>query len=424
MDAEASLHGCIYGVFLKICPVAVTVSRREYLLFTLSHKIQTIPFQPMPKEQLHQLTLRHTSDDSLLLQLKGDWTRAAGTPATTPVLQALQDNTVDRLTFDLSELGKWDSMLIVFLRKLKALADEQSVAFQQDMLPEDLQGLLRLSYAVPERQGARRHESAPGLLTRVGNLTIKFFQDSWSLLDFIGQVVLTFIKFLLGKASYSKRDLFLFIQETGFEALPIVNLISLLIGMILAFVGAYQLANFGAEIYVADLVVIGITREMGPVMAGIIMAGRTGSAFAAQLGSMQVNEEIDALKTLGISPMEYLVLPRMLALILMMPLLVVYADVLGVLGGMLVGVLMFDLTLAQYINQTLASVGLASVMIGIGKGALFGLLIASAGCFQGIQCGRSAAAVGQATTAAVVMSIVSIVIADSVVTIITTILDI
>lgn len=378
----------------------------------------------MSKEQLHQLNLRHTSDAGLQVQLKGDWTRAAGTPDIVPVQQALQDKTVEWLTFDLSELGKWDSMLIVFLRKLKTLADDQSVAFQQDRLPEDLQGLLRLSYAVPERQGARRHESAPGLLTRVGNLTIKFFQDSWSLLDFIGQVVLTFFKFLLGKASYSKRDLFLFIQETGFEALPIVSLISLLIGMILAFVGAYQLANFGAEIYVADLVVIGMTREMGPVMAGIIMAGRTGAAFAAQLGSMQVNEEIDALKTLGISPMEYLVLPRMLALILMMPLLVVYADVLGVLGGMLVGVLMFDLTLAQYINQTLASVGLASVMIGIGKGALFGLLVASAGCFQGIQCGRSAAAVGQATTSAVVMSIVSIVIADSVVTIITTILEI
>ncbi len=378
----------------------------------------------MPKEQLHQLTLRHTSDASLQLQLKGDWTRAAGTPTIAPVQQALQDKAAHRLTFDVSELGEWDSMLIVFLRKLKALADEQSVAFQQDMLPEDLQGLLRLSYAVPERQGARRHESAPGLLTRVGNLTINFFQDAWSLLDFIGQIVLVFIKFLLGKASYSKRDLFLFIQETGFEALPIVSLISLLIGMILAFVGAYQLASFGAEIYVADLVAIGMTREMGAVMAGIIMAGRTGAAFAAQLGSMQVNEEIDALKTLGISPMEYLVLPRMLALILMMPLLVVYADVVGVLGGMLVSVLMFDLTLTQYINQTLSSIDLASVLIGIGKGALFGLLIASAGCFQGIRCGRSAAAVGQATTSAVVMSIVSIVVADSVVTIITTILGI
>lgn len=378
----------------------------------------------MPIEQPDKLVLQRTSDACLLLHLKGEWTRAAEIPDIGLVQQALQDRTVNCLVFDLTELGSWDSMLIIFLRQLKSLAEGQSVTFNQDMLPQNLQGLLRLSYAVPERQGARRHQSAPGLLTRVGNLTISFFQDAWSLLDFVGEVVLVFIRFLFGKASYSKRDLFLFIQETGFEALPIVSLISLLIGMILAFVGAYQLANFGAEIYVADLVAIGMTREMGAVMAGIIMAGRTGAAFAAQLGSMQVNEEIDALKTLGISPMEYLVLPRMLALMLMMPLLVVYADVVGVLGGMLVGVLMFDLTLTQYINQSLDSIGLASILIGIGKGALFGLLIASAGCFQGIRSGRSAAAVGQATTSAVVMSIVSIVVADSVVTIITTLLGI
>jgi len=378
----------------------------------------------MPKEQLNQLVLQHTSDARLLLQLKGDWTRTNGVPDIAPVQQVLQEKTVDNLAFDLNELGSWDSMLILFLRQLKSLAEEQSVAFNQEVLPQKLQGLLELSYAVPERQGARRHVPAPDLLTRVGNLTISFFRDAWSLLDFIGEVMLTFTRFLLGKASYSKRDLFLFIQETGFEALPIVSLISLLIGMILAFVGAYQLESFGAEIYVADLVAIGMTREMGAVMAGIIMAGRTGAAFAAQLGSMQVNEEIDALKTLGISPMEYLVLPRMLALILMMPLLVVYADVVGVVGGLLVGVFMFDLTLTQYINQTLGSISLASILIGIGKGALFGLLIASAGCFQGMRSGRSAAAVGQATTSAVVMSIVSIVVADSVVTIITTILDI
>ena len=378
----------------------------------------------METEQSHQLALRYTRGACLQLHLKGDWTRITGIPAIEPVQQAMRQRATDCLTFDLRELGAWDSMLIVFLRKLEATAHAQSVAFQHETLPQNLRDLLKLSSAVPERQGARRHESAPGLLTRVGNLTIGFFHDAWALLDFVGEVLLTFISFIFGKASYSKRDLFLFIQEAGFEALPIVSLISLLIGMILAFVGAYQLANFGAEIYVADLVAIGMLREMGPVMAGIIMAGRTGAAFAAQLGSMQVNEEIDALKTMGISPMDYLVLPRMLALILMMPLLVVYADVIGIFGGMIVSILMFDLTLAQYINQTLGSIGLASVLIGIVKGVLFGLLIASAGCFQGMRSGRSAASVGQATTAAVVMSIVGIVVADSLVTIITTILDI
>ena len=378
----------------------------------------------MPNQNPQQLILLQTPDACLQLQLRGDWTRATGIPSVAPVKQALQAGTIDSLTFDPSGLNQWDSMLIVFLRKLQSMAEEHSVVFRQDMLPENLQGLLRLSEEVGERQGARRHEAAQGLLIRVGNLTIGFFRDTGALLGFIGEVLLTFGRFLLGKASYSGRDLVLFIQEAGFEALPIVSLISMLIGMILAFVGAYQLANFGAEVYVADLVAIGMTREMGAVMTGIIMAGRTGAAYAAQLGSMQVNEEIDAFRTMGISPMEYLVLPRMLALILMLPLLVVYADVMGVLGGMMVSVLMFDLTIAQYINQTLNSIGLASILIGIGKGALFGLLIASAGCFQGIRSGRSAASVGQATTAAVVMSIVSIVLADSVVTIITTILEI
>lgn len=378
----------------------------------------------MPEAPQQQLTLQHKPDACLQLQLQGDWTRSTGIPAVAAVQQALRDGASDSISFDLSGLNQWDSMLIVFLRKLETMAEEQSVIFRGDLLPENLQGLLNLSKAVGERQGARRHEAAPGLLTRVGNLTISFFRDTRALLEFVGEVLLAFGRFLVGKASYSRRDLLLFIQEASFEALPIVSLISLLIGMILAFVGAYQLANFGAEVYVADLVAIGMTREMGAVMTGIIMAGRTGAAFAAQLGSMQVNEEIDAFKTMGISPMEYLVLPRMLALVLMMPLLVVYADVVGVIGGMLVSVLMFDLTLAQYINQTLDSVGLASILIGIGKGALFGLLVASAGCFQGIRSGRSAASVGQATTAAVVMSIVSIVLADSVITIVTTILDV
>ena len=378
----------------------------------------------MPAEQPGKLTLRLSSKSRLQLQMKGDWTQSAGIPDMTAIQQTMCDNPVEQLTFELDELGDWDSMLIVFLRKLKLLADEQGVVFQLEKLPPNLRGLLELSTTVPERQDALRHSSTPGLFTRVGNLSISFFQDAGSLLTFIGEVVLTFGRFLIGRTSYSKRDLVMFIQEVSFEALPIVSLISLLIGMILAFVGAYQLANFGAEIYVADLVVIGMTREMGAVMAGIIMAGRTGAAYAAQLGSMQVNEEVDALKTFGISPMEYLVLPRMLALILMMPLLVIYADVMGVLGGLMVGVFMFDLSLTQYINQTLAATGLASIMIGIGKGALFGLLIASAGCFQGIRCGRSAAAVGQATTSAVVMSIVSIVVADSIVTIVTTILGV
>jgi len=212
--------------------------------------------------------------------------------------------------------------------------------------------------------------------------------------------------------------LILTIQQSGVQALPIVSLISVLVGLILAFIGAVQLMMFGAQIYVANLVGIAMVRVMGAVMVGVIMAGRTGAAFAAQIGTMQVNEEIDALQTLGISPMEFLVLPRMLALILMMPLLCVYADLMGVFGGFIVGVGMLDLTVTQYINQTIAALNLYHFFIGIFHSLVFGVLIALAGCLRGIQCGRSASAVGQATTSAVVTSIVCIVVATSIITVV------
>jgi len=167
-----------------------------------------------------------------------------------------------------------------------------------------------------------------------------------------------------------------------------------------------------------------MVRVMGAVMAGIIMAGRTGAAFAAQLGTMQVNEEIDAFKTLGISPMQYLVLPRMVALALMMPLLCLYADLMGILGGVIVGVGMLDLNIIQYYQQTRASVGLNDFFIGLFQAGVFGILVAVAGCLRGIQCGRSASAVGEATTSAVVTGIVSIIVATALVTIMCNVLGI
>ena len=206
--------------------------------------------------------------------------------------------------------------------------------------------------------------------------------------------------------------------------MPIVTLISLLVGLILAFVGAVQLMMFGAQIFVADLVGIAMLRVMGAIMVGIIMAGRTGAAFAAQIGTMQVNEEIDALQTLGISPMEFLVLPRMIALIIMMPLLCVYADLMGILGGMIVGVGMLDISVVQYYQQTRAALNLSHFWIGLFQAGVFGVLVALAGCLRGIQCGRSASAVGEAATSAVVTGIVSIVVATAIITVLCNVLGI
>jgi phospholipid/cholesterol/gamma-HCH transport system permease protein len=228
----------------------------------------------------------------------------------------------------------------------------------------------------------------------------------------------------VGRAQFRRSDLILISQESGAQALPIVSLISLLVGLILAFIGAVQLMMFGAQIYVANLVGIAMVRVMGAIMTGIIMSGRTGASFAAQLGTMQVNEEIDALKTLGVSPMEFLVLPRMLALVLMMPLLCLYADLMGVLGGLIVGVGMLDLNLMEYYNQTRAAVGLNDLLIGLFHSLVFGVLVALAGCLRGLQCGRSASAVGDATTSAVVTGIVSIIVATAIITVMTNVLGI
>ncbi len=244
------------------------------------------------------------------------------------------------------------------------------------------------------------------------------------MLGFLGDASTAFARFLAGRANFRRTDLVQFLQESGAQAFPIVSFISLLVGFILAFVGAVQLKTFGAQIYVADLVGVAMVRVMGAIMTGIIMAGRTGASYAAQLGTMQVNEEIDVLKARGISPMEFLVLPRMLALVIMMPLLCVYADVMGILGGLIVGVLMLDLNPVVYLKQTKAALNLTNVWIGLIHSAVFGVIVALAGCLRGIQCGRSASAVGEATTSAVVTGIVNIIVATAVITIMCNVLGI
>jgi phospholipid/cholesterol/gamma-HCH transport system permease protein len=208
------------------------------------------------------------------------------------------------------------------------------------------------------------------------------------------------------------------------DALPIVSSISLLVGLILAFIGAVQLRQFGAQIYVADLVGIAVTREMAAVMTAIVLAGRTGAAFAAQIGTMQSNEEIDALTTLGIPPIEFLVLPRVLAMVLMAPLLTVYAMLMGMFGGFLIGIGMLDITPAGYLLQTQNAVSLTQMAIGVVKGVIFGALVGFAGCLRGMGCGRSAAAVGQATTSAVVTGIVYIIVTDAAISVLLNVLGI
>jgi phospholipid/cholesterol/gamma-HCH transport system permease protein len=359
----------------------------------------------------------------MVLHLAGSWRLGDRLPSVLEMERRLEAGPpVRRLTFEAGSVTAWDSGLLTFVRKLMDEGKRRGIEVDRDGLPEGARRLLALAAAVPERVGARKEAARPSLFEQVGTSAVEFYDSAGEMLGFIGAAFVAFLRLLLGKAQFRRADLLLVIQQAGYEALPIVSLISLLVGLILAFVGAVQLRLFGAEIYVANLVGIAMVRVMGAVMTGIIMAGRTGASFAAELGTMQVNEEIDALETLGISPMEFLVLPRMLALVFMMPLLVLYADFVGILGGLIVGVGILDLTVLQYYTQTIGAVHLKEVWIGLVHAAVFGVLVALAGCMRGIQSGRSAAAVGAATTSAVVTSIVSIVVATAIITVLCDIL--
>jgi len=243
-------------------------------------------------------------------------------------------------------------------------------------------------------------------------------------LSFIGETFLALVRLVRGNARLRGSDLLLALQGCGARSLGIVALINLLVGIILAFVGAIELRSFGAQIYVAHLVGIGMLRDIAPIMTGIIVTGRTGASFAAELATMEANQEIDALKTLGIAPMDFLVLPRLLALCLMMPLLCLYADVLGVLGGLVVSTFMLGISPVQYLAETRHAVGLNDLFVGLFMSFVFGVLVALTGCMRGLGSGRSASAVGEATTSAVVTGIVSIVVATAIITLITYVLGI
>jgi phospholipid/cholesterol/gamma-HCH transport system permease protein len=363
-------------------------------------------------------------DGALCLCFEGTWSIQHDSAEAAAVVQHLRDGSISSLVLDAPALASWDSSLITFLLKTLAQSRERGLSVDTSGLPQGVQRLLGLATAIPERSGARKTASHEPFLSAVGSHALSLLDAARDMLTFLGEVTVALGRLAIGRARFPKTEFFAILKTCGADALPIVSLISLLVGLILAFVGAVQLSLFGAQIYVASLVAIAMVRVMGAIMTGIIMAGRTGAAFAAEIGTMQVNEEIDALQTMGVSPMEFLVLPRMLALVIMMPLLCVYANLMGVLGGFIVGVGMLDLTVTEYYQETIRSISLTNLWIGLFHGAVFGVIVALAGCMRGMQCGRSASAVGTATTSAVVTSIVCIVIATAIITIVCNVLGI
>lgn len=348
-----------------------------------------------------------------MLRLSGRWSLAGGVPDPDTVLRRLPPDA--DLVVDGRGIERWDTSVAAFLRGINRGLVVRGRTLHAGTLPEGIRRLLGLIRASTAPPTVVRAKESP--LQRLGAQARQRAGRVLAWMALAGMTVIATVRLLLGRARVPIADVLEQLLECGPRALPIVSLLSFLIGGITAFVGVVQLRMFGAEIYVADLVGMGVLLEMGALMTGIILAGRAGAAFAAALGTMQTNEEVDALQTLGFDPVEFLVMPRVLALTLMTPLLTMYADVLGILGGAFVGTTMLDLSASSYFTQTADALHFADAARGLIKSTVYGALIGFAGCLRGIECGRSAQAVGHATTSAVVTSIVLIVLADSFITV-------
>ncbi len=364
-----------------------------------------------------RVALDRPLDGTVRLLIRGRWSLRDGVPSAEALVRELESGpAASRLVFEAGDLEGWDSSLVTFVHGVAGVAAARGLALDAAGLPEGARRLLGLALAVkPRVQPAVAEDDA--LTARVGRVALHAWGTAGDAVEFLGESAAALGALLRGRARFRRLDLVHAFEAAGVGALGIVALINFLIGAVLAFVGAVQLQQFGAAIYVASLVGIGVTRELGALMTGIVMAGRTGASFAATLGTMTVNEEVDALRTMGLRPAEFLVLPRVLATALMMPALVAYADLLGLLGGLFVGVTLLDLGTVEYARQTQSAVALRHVWIGLAKSVAFGAVVALTGTYYGLRCGRSAAAVGGATTRAVVTGIVLVVVVDAIATV-------
>ena len=356
------------------------------------------------------LVVRPSTQGPIEISLQGPWLLDSELPSLDSVRSQLAQQKNRQIRLQASDDFQWDSRFLAFLISLKELGQQQQLRLDVSRLPREVQHLYQLANAVPE------HKPAEPEKTSLRSIAVRGIRNAGNeLVDFLaftGEMSLSFLRWVGGRGSARTADIIAFCRQAGPEAIAIITLQSVLVGMILAYLGMVQLSKFGAEVYVSNLVAVGMVREMGALMTAVIMSGRTGAAYAAQLGTMQVNEEIDALSTLGIKPMDYLVIPRMLALVICMPLLCLYSNIMGMIGGGLVATGM-DVTWRMYIFQLLDAITVTDVATGVFKGLVFAKLIAIAGCRAGLACGRSSAAVGKATTRAVVTAIIYLVIADA-----------
>lgn len=351
-----------------------------------------------------------TDGASLVLSLLGDWTIGQGAVQATEL--PLDREHVMALRFDSRHLGRWDSALLVFLSTLRETARRRGIVFDQTGLPP---AACRLLSMLPADRPVRREPARRlGMIGRVGAWALRAWSEVVAITTLVGEAALRSVPALRGTARTRAADMWATIHDAGIGALPMVALVNVLVGGIVAFVGSLQLRRFGAEIYVSNLIGVMEVREMAPLMTAIVMSGRTGSAYAAEIATMQGTEEIEALRAIGIPLFDYLTLPRVTALTTMMPMLCLYAGAVGILGGLAVAVYLMNISVGGFVTHLRGAVAGRDIVLGLAKSTAFGGWIALAGCRIGLKAGRSATDVGRAATTAAVSGIVGVIAIDAV----------
>lgn len=329
-------------------------------------------------------------------------------------LEKVKDE-INKITLNLSELTNYDSYLIIVINEIKEYCSSKNIQFELTGINENLQNFINI--LLPKQKETHpidRQSFWIAYFSNIGEIVRIIFSDLFKLVEFIGELTKNFLYSLFKPSIIRWKDFPHHFLNAGVNAVPITSLIVFLIGLISGYQGAIQLSQFGADIYLADLVGISITRELSPLMVAIIVAGRSGSAFAAEIGTMKVSEEIDALTTMGFDRIQFLVLPRVIAVALAMPFLVIICDLVGIIGGLLAGLATLDITISSFFAQLNIALNYGHVFSGIIKSIVFGLLIATIGCFRGFQVQGGAESVGRYTTASVVSGVFLVILTDAI----------
>ena len=351
---------------------------------------------------------------ALILRLQGRITLGDAESLLTRMDDTVAEGNPPSVRIDLSGVSYMDGAGVLTLLRLEDSVRKRGIPFTLVRVPKEIRGIMGLI----DREGLTRSplhpESGPvGVVERLGSASVRMSEDFTAMMAFLGDLVAAVIHLLRRPSEVRWEDVSFYVRRVGAEGLPIVGLISILIGLIIAFMSSLQLKQFGANIYVASLVAVAIVRELGPIMTAILVAGRTASAFAAEIGTMRVNDEVDALVTMGFDPIRFLVVPKLIATVIVLPLLTLYADLFGILGGMIVGITGLDLTAYTYLQESRRSVTVFFLNASLVKAVVFAFIIAWIGCQRGFQVRGGVEAVGAATTSAVVTAILLIVIVDS-----------